>query len=229
MNINLHSVVQLVHASHGLATSNSHNNYNSNNNYNKRQVIPKKKQSNWIRQLLLRQVQSYKLLHVNMYANFLTVPLSVSYYYLDSNHIKLNHVNTVQMTNAANFSTTTRQLLTVSPCSLRQKHIHMTHYARFCTTLHGPTAVAPRPIMSTTLGTPHTPTINAFNLKKNKGGCRAKLNAFNLKKSERQKVRQKLAVYVSLWVLKCKIFNLHIYPHENLQVGMMRVFWAMYQ
>ena len=28
-------------------------------------------------------------------------------------------------------------------------------------------------------------TVNAFNLKKNKGGCRVKLNAFNLKKSER--------------------------------------------
>ena len=27
-------------------------------------------------------------------------------------------------------------------------------------------------------------TVNVFNLKKNKGGCRAKLNAFNLKKSE---------------------------------------------
>ena len=65
----------------------------------------------------------------------------------------------------------------------------MTHYARFYTTLHGPTVVAPRPIMSTTLDTPHTPTVNVFNLKKNKGGCRAKLNAFNLKKSEREKVR----------------------------------------
>ena len=43
MNINLHRVVQLVHASQGLAISNSHNNYNSNNNYNGLQVIPKKK------------------------------------------------------------------------------------------------------------------------------------------------------------------------------------------
>ena len=166
-----------------------------------------------------------------MYANFLTVPSSARYYCLDSNHIKPNHVNTVQMTYAANFSTTMRQLLTVSPCPLRQKHIHMTYYARFCSTLHGPTVVAPRPIMSTISDTPHTLTLNVFNLKKNKGGCRAKLNAFNLKKSERQKVRQKLALYVSLWVLKCRIFNLHIYSHyfENLQVGMMRVFWAMYQ
>ena len=28
-------------------------------------------------------------------------------------------------------------------------------------------------------------TVNVFNLKKNKGGCKAKLNAFNLKKNER--------------------------------------------
>ena len=35
-------------------------------------------------------------------------------------------------------------------------------------------------------------TVNVFNLKKKKGGCRAKLNVFNLKKNERQKVRQKL-------------------------------------
>ena len=27
--------------------------------------------------------------------------------------------------------------------------------------------------------------VNVFNLKKNKGGCKAKLNAFNLKKNER--------------------------------------------
>ena len=119
-----------------------------------------------------------------MYANFLTVPSSAHYCCLDSNHIKPNHVNTIQMTNAATFSTATQQLLTVSPCSLRWKHIHMTHYAHFCTTLHGPTIVAPRPIMSTTSDTPHTPTVNVFNLKKNRG-CRAKLNAFNLKKSER--------------------------------------------
>ena len=28
-------------------------------------------------------------------------------------------------------------------------------------------------------------TVNVFNLKKKKGGCRAKLNIFNLKKNER--------------------------------------------
>ena len=28
-------------------------------------------------------------------------------------------------------------------------------------------------------------TVNVFNLKKKKGGCRAKLNVFNLKKNER--------------------------------------------
>ena len=54
--------------------------------------------------------------------------------------------------------------------------------------------------------------VNVFNLKKNKGGYRAKLDVFNLKKNEREKVRYKLAVYVSLWVLKCRSFNLHIYP-----------------
>ena len=35
-------------------------------------------------------------------------------------------------------------------------------------------------------------TINIFNQKKKKGGCRAKPNIFNLNKNERQKVRQKL-------------------------------------
>ena len=48
---------------------------------------------------------------------------------------------------------------------------------------------------------------------KNKEGYRPKLNVFNLKKNEREKVRYKLAVYASLWVLKCRSFNLHIYPH----------------
>ena len=28
-------------------------------------------------------------------------------------------------------------------------------------------------------------TVNVFNLKKNKGGCKAKLNVFNLKKNEK--------------------------------------------
>ena len=55
--------------------------------------------------------------------------------------------------------------------------------------------------------------VNVFNLKKNKEGYRPKLNVFNLKKNEREKVRYKLAVYASLWVLKCRSFNLHIYPH----------------
>ena len=32
-------------------------------------------------------------------------------------------------------------------------------------------------------------TVNVFNLKKKKGGCRAKLNVCNLKKNEREKVR----------------------------------------
>ena len=32
-------------------------------------------------------------------------------------------------------------------------------------------------------------TVNVFNLKKKKGGCRAKLNVFNLKKNEREKVK----------------------------------------
>ena len=32
-------------------------------------------------------------------------------------------------------------------------------------------------------------TVNVFNLKKKKGGCRAKLNVFNLKKNERLNVR----------------------------------------
>ena len=125
----------------------------------------KKKQCNLICQLLLHQVQSYQTtsreysLHVvNMYANFLTATSSACYYCLDSSYIKLNHVNTVQMTNAANFSAATRQLVIVSPCLLRQKHIHVINYACFCTTLHGPIAVAPRPVMSTTADTPHTPT-----------------------------------------------------------------------
>ena len=63
--------------------------------------------------------------------------------------------------------------------------MHVTHYARFYTTPHGPITVAPRSVMSTTSDTPHMPTVNVFNLKKNKGGCRAKLNVFNLKKNKR--------------------------------------------
>ena len=47
-NVNLHRVVQLLHASHGLGNSNSHNNYNSNNNYNRRKVIPKKKKLEYL-------------------------------------------------------------------------------------------------------------------------------------------------------------------------------------
>ena len=45
-NVNLDRVVQLLHASHKLATGNSHNNYNSNNNYNGHQVIPNNNNNN---------------------------------------------------------------------------------------------------------------------------------------------------------------------------------------
>ena len=123
--------------------------------------FPKKKKKNRVTRYtsyFCTKSSPIKLLHVNMYANFLIIPLSTRYYCPDSSHIKLNHMNTVQMTNTANFSTAMRHLLTVSPCSLRQKYIHVIHYARFCTTLHGLIAVAPRPVMSTTSDTPHTPT-----------------------------------------------------------------------
>ena len=104
-----------------MITLNSHRTSKSINS-----IIPKKKKR-------VTQYASYfcaksspiKLLHVNMYANFLTIPSSACYYCPDSNLIKPNHVNTIQMTNTANFSTVTRQLLTISPCSLRQKHIQV--------------------------------------------------------------------------------------------------------
>ena len=94
-NVNLHRVVQLLHASHGLATSNSHNNYNSNNNYNGRQVIPKKNKKKK-KQKKVTGYASYfcaksspiKLLHVNMYTNFLTVPSSTRYYCPNLSHIR---------------------------------------------------------------------------------------------------------------------------------------------
>ena len=86
-NVNLHRVVQLLHASHGLVNSNSHNSYNSNNNYNRRKVIPKKKKkleyldtqspsySTLISPWLLPQFESYQTESRENYMYYLkTIP-----------------------------------------------------------------------------------------------------------------------------------------------------------